>query len=374
MAAMEVHRQNELFTICDLQDYDNNNLDEAGKEFKTMIPDGSHREQVLHEAVCANVTHSLYVEASTFGIRHAVLVIFSQHILNEYKSLIQYMTNTIMPWLYNPTDDRPGVPHFSPNVLGRAVDQYTFDQYLDLWKGCVAMVQKDGKPLPPTVRVCPSKISHWNGSKSAVDNRSREVPKTPYHSIWQEALLTSRSVMHHVIAAHHAWKAVSVYPNLNKYHSVSSLSRANERNLTKNRSFSDAMKFFRIQGNEECRQEAWGILLRGQEGTEIRMTRQKKETFFKSETGKIFRIEGDHILEKNSSSNNVRCVLCGNRTPWFCTTCQVALCTTIRTNHPLSESFTNNATRGFCCKDLFHNSNFTYVEFKNKETQINLNK
>ena len=93
MAAMEVHRQNELFTICDLQDYDNNNLDETSKEFKTMIPDGSHREQVLHEAVCANVTHSLYVEASTFGIRHAVLVIFSQHILNEYKSLIQYMTN-----------------------------------------------------------------------------------------------------------------------------------------------------------------------------------------------------------------------------------------------------------------------------------------
>ena len=305
-------------SICDLRSCEN--LHDAGQLFATMIPDKTHREQILHQAASLGIQHSLYAEASTSGIRRVVLVIFSETIMCSYQKVLQNMAALLLPWVYNRNSSHGAMPNFSVYTLGRATDMYTLNQYLEIWDACVEWKQRNEKPLPPTIRIVPAQVSHWNGSKGAVDQRSRELRKLPYKNIPLEAALYDRNIMNVFLNAHHVWKSCVAYPKLDNYASLGGLLRANER-LTVDSSLSYAMKFMRKIGNKACSKEA-GYDAESDAGSDavnneddsvtfMNMTRHKKEKFFTTNEGTTYRTKYYHSLIE--AARNVDCVLCGKQ-------------------------------------------------------------
>ncbi|POM62939.1 LOW QUALITY PROTEIN: hypothetical protein PHPALM_27842 [Phytophthora palmivora] len=97
-----------------------------------VIPEASHRLQLLHSIACGGLQDGFLVYASATAIIRVV------HVVVEPGG---YLT-----WIY---DDNAAVPHFDPAQLGHCMNQSTLEQNLIMWKTLVKLIDdKDSLYLP----------------------------------------------------------------------------------------------------------------------------------------------------------------------------------------------------------------------------------
>eukprot|EP00644_Phytophthora_capsici_P012550 jgi/Phyca11/113073/e_gw1.23.238.1 len=169
-------------------------LDGFGGRLKKLIPDASHRVQILHSIVCGSIQDGFLVYASTSSIIRVVHIKVGDHVSWTYRAALNTIQSRYMAWIY---DGEP-VPTFASHQLGHCVDQQTLLQTFHLWKQLVVIVNNRRKPLPAAKHIIPSLIALWNRVKGGIDVYSRFLKNvkakhcslSPTGAIWLRMIMT----------------------------------------------------------------------------------------------------------------------------------------------------------------------------------------
>lgn len=87
--------------------------------WKELIPDVSHRNQLLHHcSIFKNIPLILYAAASPWEMIRVVVIQFSTTLLTLYEELMTYVKNQHFLYVYDNDED---VPVLTPAQYGRAV-------------------------------------------------------------------------------------------------------------------------------------------------------------------------------------------------------------------------------------------------------------
>jgi hypothetical protein len=91
------------------------------------------------------------------------------------------------------------------------------------------------------------------------------------------------------------------------------------------------------------------------------MTRNEKESWFKTDAGTIHRTKHYHTLTEGAK--NVNCVVCSKQCKNHCRECSVNLCKKAILNHPSAVSFTHNEIAYLSCFQIFHSTHYDFESF-----------
>lgn len=167
----------------------------SGFRLNAVIPESSHRLQILHSIACSGITHGYLVYASSTYIIRVVHVVVSESASHTYQSALKAIALGYMEWVYTET---ASIPEFETEQLGHCVDQATLVQTLGLWRALVKLINERQNPLPPAKHIMPTLIALWNRVKGGIDVYSRYLKNvkskhfrlTPSATIWLRLLMT----------------------------------------------------------------------------------------------------------------------------------------------------------------------------------------
>jgi hypothetical protein len=144
-------------------------LSEGFDTFCEIVPEVSHRAQLLHDMACGGLEHAFYIVASTTRILRVVHVRCDSDILDTYlDALDEVWEEADMMWtVHGPIPDLAGIN------LGYAVDMHTVRTTVHLWRAINKLVDERGYALPAAEMIIPSVVAFWNRCKGPVDVFSR---------------------------------------------------------------------------------------------------------------------------------------------------------------------------------------------------------
>ena len=122
----------------------------------------------MHGIACAGLRHAFYVVASLHKIIRIVHVCMSTDAVKRYRLALQEVHDRELSWVLHGQ-----LPCLDGIKLTHAVDSYTVQKALDLWRTISNVVRAQGRPLPPGRMLIPTLIAMWNRSKGPIDVFSR---------------------------------------------------------------------------------------------------------------------------------------------------------------------------------------------------------
>ncbi|EGZ07972.1 hypothetical protein PHYSODRAFT_319025 [Phytophthora sojae] len=121
-----------------------------GSLFKQMIPDPSHRSQILHNIVCGGVEDGFLIYASQTEIIRVVHVRVGVDVTTTYRAALTVIRDAHLKWVYE-------------------------ENNLQLWRALVRIIDDLCRPLPPAKHILPSLVGFWNRIKGGIDVYSRHL-------------------------------------------------------------------------------------------------------------------------------------------------------------------------------------------------------
>ncbi|OWZ17712.1 hypothetical protein PHMEG_0008312 [Phytophthora megakarya] len=178
-------------------------------DFKSQIPDGSYRCQILHNIVCGQVSDGFLVFATQSRIIRVVHVFVEASVAATYRMAMKVICDAYMHWVY---DESALTPYFSLDELGTRVDLHTLEQNLAMWRSLNRIIEERGRPLPAAKHIIPSLISLWNRVKGGIDVYSRYLKnvKSRHIALPPTAAIVLRICMTLVYNAYQSLQLVEV--------------------------------------------------------------------------------------------------------------------------------------------------------------------
>ncbi|KAI2502156.1 hypothetical protein MHU86_12292 [Fragilaria crotonensis] len=338
-------------------------------DFKRMIPEPEYRCQLLHGIACGNLRHAFYVVASLHKIIRVVHVNVDEQVVEQYRCALQEVHDRELSWVLHGR-----LPCLGGMKLRHAVDEYTVQNTLELWRAIYNLVKTRGRPLPAGRMLIPTIVAMWNRSKGPVDVFSRYMKNcharhaqlSPLAHIWLRLLMSrvynayqsyilSRSVAFLLSDGCNLYAAFQAHRKL--YGSFSKFCSSLAKDLTLEVSGDDSSD---SEGGDDggisIQQTGEGSVLNTSGRS---FTYNKRELYFTSREMIQRRLDQSlpHVLCK-VESKPTSCVWCcrkrhdqpdpkhcrhGRTTKFMCPVCMVSLCRVKRFN-------------GMSCHELFHTS------------------
>ncbi|KAG1713297.1 hypothetical protein DVH05_001017 [Phytophthora capsici] len=160
-----------------------------------VVPEASHRLQLLHNISCGGVQDGFLVYASSTTIIRVVHVVVEPRVSWTYRAALEAIQKGYFTWIYG---EHGTVPQFDSAQLGHCIDQATLEQTLMLWKALVKLINDRGEPLPPAKHIIPTLVALWNRVKGGIDVYSRYLKNvkskhyrlSPTATVWLRMLMT----------------------------------------------------------------------------------------------------------------------------------------------------------------------------------------
>ncbi|GMF42848.1 unnamed protein product [Phytophthora fragariaefolia] len=160
-----------------------------------VIPDRSHRLQILHNIVCGGVQDGFLVYASSSSIIRVIRVAVDCGVSWTYRAALEAIQKGYISWIFA---ENRAIPHFDSDQLGHCTDQRTLEQNLTLWKALVKVVDDRRQPPPPAKHIIPTLIALWNRIKGGIDVYSRYLKNvkskhfrlSPTATVWLRTLMS----------------------------------------------------------------------------------------------------------------------------------------------------------------------------------------
>jgi hypothetical protein len=199
-------------------------------KFVELIPDGSHRMQLIHNAAVTSYNEVWYVEATLNHIIRVVAVIVDDATIDHYIKTVAGVYNRFFDWIQHPENQQ--VPKDIPeSCFNQCPDLTTLVQHWHLWHALEIKVLNDDELLPKLKSITPTVIARYNANKGGVDVESRRVANlhNPWHNLKPEAVLWIRLFKFVLINALHISKWVYVSKMFESINSSDALNRAANR-------------------------------------------------------------------------------------------------------------------------------------------------
>ncbi|KAE9063417.1 hypothetical protein PF007_g29565 [Phytophthora fragariae] len=330
------------------------NSAEDGDDFKTIVPDQSHRSQLLHNTIGASLTNGMLVYASPTSIIRVVHVILSDDVIDAYLLAISGVKDLCLDWIY--TSNAP-VPSLSTDELGFCGDLEILKQHLSLWRELCKIVDARGKPLPAAKHIIPTLIATWNRVKGGIDVYSRFLKNVrarhqhlpPLAAIWIRILMT---IVYNAFQSTQLLQTYSFLMFDERCDSYSALQQFKSDNLKLVDFFRDAALAMPdlITRQEEPNPNADiepSILSNAVTTMAISTAYNKLDRFNNDPEFRRLRLSKRHChhAERFDAGKQLCCILCcqlnhdsenlphtrkGYKTRFYCSICDVALCQTPR--------------------------------------------
>ena len=163
------------------------------EEFKHLVPEQDYRCQLVHGLACGDLRHAFYVVASLQRIIRVVHVEIDVDAVQRYRLALQEVHDRELSWVLHGQ-----LPSLEGCKLTHAVDAYTVQKALDLWRAISHLVSTRGRPLPPGRMLIPTIIAMWNRNKGPIDVFSRFMKNcharhaqlSPLANIWLRLLMS----------------------------------------------------------------------------------------------------------------------------------------------------------------------------------------
>ncbi|KAE9360930.1 hypothetical protein PF008_g1533 [Phytophthora fragariae] len=175
-----------------------------GGRLNILIPDPSHRLQILHCVVCGGISDGFLVYASSTSFIRVVHVVVGSDVSRIYYAALKAIMTEHLMWIYS---DNGVMPRFGGGPRSHCVDMVTLEPTLALWGVLVTLTKVRQQPLPPAKHIIPTLIASWNRVKGGIDVYSRYLKnvKSKHFRLSPTATIWLRMLMSLVYNAHQSY-------------------------------------------------------------------------------------------------------------------------------------------------------------------------